>query len=157
MMLGGCPLNPGSQAGWQPGSEGVKLMGLVGIFFFFPPSSVICSKQSLGGRSELSKGLLLGEPGVVWLFPSWVPCPVPPCCVGLLCARAPPPPPPWGMTSTGWTCRAGGPTASAGTVASSSSSTILPGSSHGVGAATGMGFKLGCGGSRVHGWRGSGA
>lgn len=33
-MLGGCPLNPGSQAGWQPGSEGVKLMGLVGIFFF---------------------------------------------------------------------------------------------------------------------------
>lgn len=69
-MLGGCPLNPGSQAGWQPGSQGVKPRGLVGIFFFsFPPSWVICRKRSLGGRSELSKCLLLRGTGSCWALP----------------------------------------------------------------------------------------
>lgn len=48
--------------------------------------------------------------------------------------------PPWPMTSSGWTCREGGPTASAGTGASSSSSTGLPG---GTGGATGT--ELGAG------------
>lgn len=44
-MLGGCPLNPGSQAGWQPGSEGVKLMGLVGIFFFSLPPRLFAANR----------------------------------------------------------------------------------------------------------------
>lgn len=48
--------------------------------------------------------------------------------------------PPWPMTSSGWTCREGGPTASVGTDASSSSSTGLPG---GTGGAMGTGLGAG--------------
>lgn len=79
--LGGCPLNPGSQAGWQPGSQGVNCMALVGRFFFSFPSLL---GYSPGGRSELSKCLLLGGPGVVRRFPSRVP--IPPGGAGTLCA-----------------------------------------------------------------------
>lgn len=95
-------------------------MGLVfpfSFFFSFPPSLVICSsKHSPGGRSEPSKCLLGVGAGVVPRFPSGARSAARGCSVLS----------PWQMTSTGWTCQAGGPTVSAGTAVSSSSSRVPP-------------------------------